>query len=70
MGIGICLVGNFEEEEPTAKQIAAATELVDYLRRRVIGAPSTFTSHKEVSHGGTLCPGLHFPLREMHARFG
>ena len=30
-GIGICLVGNFEKTNPTGRQMAAFTELVDYL---------------------------------------
>ena len=33
-GIGICLVGNFDQSEPTPKQVAAAKALVAYLAGR------------------------------------
>ena len=33
-GIGICLVGNFDETEPTPSQVAAAKALVAYLADR------------------------------------
>lgn len=69
-GIGICLVGNFEETHPTRKQLAAFTQLVDHLGGKVIGGRYTFAVHKEIDRNHTVCPGRNFPLRAMHQRFG
>ena len=70
VGIGICLVGNFEETRPTAKQVAALQELIDYLRGETWGKKLKFTVHKEVAPGRTLCPGRNFPLSKMHNLYG
>ncbi len=66
--IGICLVGNFETGRPTANQMASFTELVHYLKETKLGGSCRLLAHKELET--TLCPGRHFPLREMHQRFG
>jgi hypothetical protein len=65
IGIGICLVGNFERTKPTVKQMAAFQELVDYLRS-VAGAKVRFAVHKEIDPGRTACPGRFFPTAQMH----
>ena len=70
VGIGICLVGNFEENRPTARQLTAFKALVDYLREDVVGKSIHFAVHREIDPGRTACPGKHFPIREMHARYG
>jgi N-acetylmuramoyl-L-alanine amidase len=70
VGIGICLVGNFEETKPTAKQLAAFRELVDYLRSDVVGKKVRFAVHKEIDPGRTVCPGRYFPIAEMHRLYG
>ena len=66
-GIGICLVGNFEKTKPTGRQIAAFTELVDYLGNGLLGGKYKFLVHREVN--ATLCPGRNFPTTAMHKRF-
>jgi LysM repeat protein len=66
-GIGICLVGNFEKTKPTGRQMAAFTELVDYLGNGLLGGSYKFMVHKEVN--ATLCPGRNFPTAAMHKRF-
>jgi hypothetical protein len=66
-GIGICLVGNFEKTKPTGRQLAAFTELVDYLGNGLLGGKYKFMVHKEVN--ATLCPGRNFPTSAMHKRF-
>ncbi|MCB1124418.1 MAG: LysM peptidoglycan-binding domain-containing protein [Verrucomicrobiae bacterium] len=66
-GIGICLVGNFEKTKPTGRQLAALTELVDYLGNGLLGGNFKFMVHKEVN--ATLCPGRNFPTPAMHKRF-
>ncbi len=62
-GIGICLIGNFEEYEPTAAQresvmklLRALTDRYDIPKARVLG-------HDQVR--ATACPGRWFPLREV-----
>lgn len=69
-GIGICLVGNFEETHPTRRQIASFTRLVDHLGGNVLKNRYKFAVHKEIDRNHTVCPGRNFPLRAMHRRFG
>jgi N-acetyl-anhydromuramyl-L-alanine amidase AmpD len=63
-GIGICLVGNFDEGRPTAAQVQSLTKLVKYLRRTY-----DIPADKVFSHGGvtgmTHCPGKHFDLKAL-----
>src|SRR4051812_15882600 len=70
VGIGICMVGNFEEKRPSVRQVAAFKALVDYLRKDVVGESIHFAVHREIDPGRTACPGKYFPIREMHARYG
>jgi N-acetyl-anhydromuramyl-L-alanine amidase AmpD len=70
VGIGICLVGNFERTRPTLKQMAAFQELVDYLRSEVVGTKIRFAVHKEIDPGRTACPGRFFPTAQMHRLYG
>lgn len=70
VGIGICLVGNFEKTRPTPKQLLAFRELVDYLRADVVGKKIRFAVHKEIDPGRTVCPGRYFPVAQMHLRYG
>jgi len=67
--IGICLVGNFEASHPTRRQLAAFTQLVDWLRAEIIPQATQFAGHKEIKGEQTVCPGKHFPLAAMHARY-
>jgi hypothetical protein len=69
-GIGICLVGNFEEIHPSKKQLAAFTRLVDHLGGDVLKNRYTFAVHKEIDRNHTVCPGRNFPVKAMHQRFG
>lgn len=69
-GIGICVVGNFEETRPSAKQMAAFTALVEYLGGEVLKGQYTFAVHREIDRNHTVCPGKYFPVAAMHARFG
>lgn len=69
-GIGICLVGNFEETHPSARQISAFIGLVGYLGKDVLRNRYTFAVHKEIDRNHTVCPGRNFPVKAMHRRFG
>jgi N-acetylmuramoyl-L-alanine amidase len=70
IGIGICLIGNFELSRPTPKQLLAFQELVDYLRSDVVGKNIRFAVHKEIDPGRTACPGRFFPTAQMHLLYG
>lgn len=60
-GIGICLVGNFEETRPTELQVRAARALVAYLAWRYDIPASHITTHGRLANGRTACPGRYFP---------
>lgn len=62
-GIGIVLVGDFEESRPTRAQLAAVKQLVGSLK-----ATFGITSNNVVGHGdvkATECPGQYFPMEEI-----
>ncbi|MCZ6601695.1 MAG: peptidoglycan recognition family protein [Planctomycetota bacterium] len=64
-GIGICLVGNFEEDRPTSTQMAALLKLVRRLSERYKISPSAIYEHHEVRPEHTDCPGRFFPYRKF-----
>lgn len=66
-GIGICMVGNFEVTHPSRRQLAAFTQLVDWLTGEVLAKKIRFAGHKDIEQN--LCPGKNFPLAAMHARY-
>ena len=68
-GIGICLVGNFQNRKPTAKQLAAFHELMNLLEEFILEKKCRFAGHKEIDLYHTVCPGRHFPLLEMHQKY-
>lgn len=70
VGIGICLVGNFEETDPTPAQLRSFTHLVHHLKKDVLGRSCRFAVHREIDPGHTACPGRRFPTTDMHRRFG
>ena len=75
IAIGICLVGDFNRDEPTAHQLAALEELIRYLRQRVGRIDhkwSVVKAHREINppRWPTDCPGDRFPYRWLHGKFG
>jgi hypothetical protein len=74
IAIGICLVGDFNHDKPTAKQLEALDELIRYLRQRVgksDGKWAIVKAHKEINppQWPTDCPGNDFPYRWLHSRY-
>jgi LysM repeat protein len=67
--IGICLIGNFEKTHPSKMQLAAFTQLMDWLQGVALGKKVHFAGHRELKGEQTVCPGKHFPLALMHARY-
>jgi hypothetical protein len=73
IALGICFVGDLNRDRPTAAQLAALEELVDYLRNRVgkiKGKPAAVRGHKQINPKPTDCPGDRFDLRWLRRRFG
>lgn len=66
--IGICCVGNFETQRPTARQLDSFLWLCRYLQS-VRGERSlALKVHKEIDPQ-TLCPGRYFPTRSLRGKF-
>ena len=66
IGLGICLVGDFNRDQPTRAQLEACEELIRYLRERCgqsDGRALIVRPHREVNppRWATDCPGDAFP---------
>jgi hypothetical protein len=59
-GIGICLIGNFDEDAPTERQLSALVELIRSLARQYEISRDRVVRHQDVQ--ATLCPGRHFSV--------
>lgn len=67
-GIGIVLVGNFEEGPPSAAQLAAVKRLVGALRAEYGIPADRVVGHRDVK--ATACPGKFFPMEEVSQSWG
>ena len=65
-GIGICLVGNFNESYPTASQMASLSMLVEYLQDKCHISSENVIMHRHFRQ--TECPGRNFPYYKVLAR--
>ena len=65
-GIGICLVGNFENRRPSDAQMTALARLVDYLAARYKISDSHIIGHGDVD--STKCPGRYFSFDDLFRR--
>lgn len=65
-GIGICLVGNFNDSYPTSSQMAALTSLVSYLQERCHIPSENIIMHRHFRD--TECPGRNFPYYKLLAK--
>ena len=64
-GVGICLIGNFEEGYPTSSQISSLTYLINYLQERCNIPRNQVIMHRTFRK--TACPGIHFPYNKVMA---
>jgi hypothetical protein len=74
IAIGICLVGDFNNDSPRKEQLEALEEIIKYLRRRVgrvQGQQAAVRAHKEINppRWPTDCPGDEFPYGWLHRNF-
>jgi N-acetylmuramoyl-L-alanine amidase len=65
IGIGICLVGNFNETEPTPAQMRSLVELVRRLQRDYHIPDRHVIGHRDVKD--TDCPGRNFSIERLRA---
>jgi N-acetylmuramoyl-L-alanine amidase len=66
-GIGVCLVGNFENSPPTAAQRRSVKLLVQTLKTEYHIAAANIVGHKDIRASATECPGKLFPMAEIAA---
>ncbi|RPI83703.1 MAG: N-acetylmuramoyl-L-alanine amidase, partial [Planctomycetaceae bacterium] len=65
VGIGVCLVGNFENDPPTPAQIQSTKLLVQTLRREYAIGAAQVVPHNDIRASATACPGKLFPMAEV-----
>lgn len=67
LGIGVCLVGNFEKSPPTPAQKRSVKLLVQTLRNEYHIPATEVVGHKDIRAASTECPGRLFPMAEVAA---
>jgi N-acetyl-anhydromuramyl-L-alanine amidase AmpD len=67
-GIGICLVGDFTDDQPTAKQMDALVILIRGLQEQFKIPDDNVLGHGEVIGEFSECPGKSFPWDELKRR--
>jgi len=63
--IGICLVGNFDNERVSRKQLDSLIALVDSLRRIYKIPIDNIKGHADIPGEATQCPGRNFPWAQF-----
>ena len=66
VGIGVCLVGNFDHYRPTEAQIESCARVVRFLQQRYHIPRSRIYGHGQLKP--THCPGRLFPYDEIFRR--
>jgi N-acetyl-anhydromuramyl-L-alanine amidase AmpD len=66
-GIGICLVGNFENKEVPAIQYQSLLRLTKSLMSKYEILHSNVVGHRMIKGESTKCPGKHFPMKAFIA---
>lgn len=70
IAIGICLVGDFQADRPTRRQVSALIELIGYLQGRVGDPKPLLFLHRDINIISTDCPGRNFPAAALYRLFG
>ncbi len=68
--IGICLVGNFSEDNVSMEQMDSLVYLVDTLRMYYKIPKRKILGHSQVLGAKTECPGTRFPWRKFWSQVG
>jgi len=64
-GIGIALVGNFDQDVPTPNQLQSLTYLIKILCNYYKIPYLNIIGHKEAEGASTDCPGKRFPWHQL-----
>ena len=67
-GIGICLIGNFDEGKASESQVEATKLLVAYLQERYSIPEGNVVTHDAVAKRDSVCPGKNFPRAQILGR--
>jgi hypothetical protein len=67
-GLGICLIGNFDESRPTERQVEACRRLIAYLQARCSVPARGVMTHGDAEGANTECPGRYFPYDRLIPR--
>jgi N-acetylmuramoyl-L-alanine amidase len=62
-GVGVCLVGDFNQSKPSDAQMESLTDLLRLLLHYYPGARVLL--HNEVRGSRTSCPGMKFPAERL-----
>ena len=63
--IGICLVGNFDADRPTKRQMESLRSLVEFLLARCHLRADALKTHQQINPIYTRCPGHNFPAKSF-----
>jgi hypothetical protein len=66
-GIGVCLIGNFENALPTPAQRRSVKRLIQTLKTEYHIATPNVVGHRDIRATSTECPGKFFPMAEVAA---
>jgi hypothetical protein len=68
-GIGICLVGHFDNTTPSRHQMDSLVQLVQFLQQRYGIPKSRIYGHGQTPGAGpTACPGKRFPIQWLKSQ--
>ncbi|HKS37554.1 MAG TPA: N-acetylmuramoyl-L-alanine amidase [Verrucomicrobiae bacterium] len=65
IALGICLVGNFDANKPTLKQMKSLNALIESLLARCGLSAKMVKTHQQINVMHTRCPGSNFPARSF-----
>lgn len=66
--IGICLVGNFNIEKVSEKQMSSLVYLVKILKKHYNIPVKNIIGHRHVKGAKTECPGNNFPWKSFYSK--
>jgi hypothetical protein len=68
--LGICLVGNFDQDQPTVRQMRSLKALIEALESRCELTPASVKTHQQINVVHTRCPGTRFPTESLLRELG
>ena len=63
--IGICMVGNFDADRPSRRQMESLHSLVEFLLARCHLSADALKTHQQINPIYTRCPGHNFPAKRF-----